>query len=266
MIRPRLAAVCAFLAATATPVLAEPWYEGPRGKTRVVHLSIATAGGAAFLVSETVLKPTLAADHCRWCDPPGIDASVRDALVWSDVDRARTWSNITGYVSAPALSLGVVTALALAEDPSWARLIDDTVPILETVAVSQVVTQVLKFAAARQRPFVHYAGAATAASTDDNMSFYSGHAALAFGMVTSAGMVLHRRGSRLEWLMWGAGIALSASTAYLRIAGDKHYFTDVVTGSVVGVAAGLTIPRWMRDCPDVAIVPTGDGVALVGAL
>ncbi|MGE0550739.1 MAG: phosphatase PAP2 family protein [Kofleriaceae bacterium] len=262
----RLAVVCAVVVWSAVPASAEPWYRGPRGKARVVHLSIATAGGAAFVVSEAVFKSSLVADDCRWCGPPGIDASVRNSLVWDDTGRAGWWSNATGYVSAPALSLGTVAVLGLVEDGTWGRLLDDTVPILETVAVSQVVTQLLKFAVARQRPFVHYAGAAHSAETDDNMSFYSGHAALAFGVVTSAGMVLHWRGSRLEWLMWGAGMALSATTGYLRIAADKHYFTDVLTGSVIGVAAGLTIPRWMRDRPDLAIMPTGNGVAVVGAL
>jgi membrane-associated phospholipid phosphatase len=50
----------------------------------------------------------------------------------------------------------------------------------------------------------------------------------------------------------------------LRIAADRHYFTDVLTGTAVGVGAGLLIPRWMRH-RGVAIVPTPGGVAIAGA-
>jgi membrane-associated phospholipid phosphatase len=243
---------------------AEPWYRGPEGKRRVVHLSISTGLGVAFLVSETALKPTLAPDSCRWCDPPGIDVSVRDALKWNNVDRARLFSNLTGYVAVPVLGIGVTALTALSGDRAgWAEVLDDTIPILETVAISQMVTNIAKWSFGRQRPFVHFTNPPPA--TDDNLSFWSGHSALAFGVTTSAGMIAHWRGSKTEPLIWGAGLTLSAATGYFRIAGDKHYFTDVVTGAAVGVIAGLTIPRLSRRHSNVAIVPEGRGIAIAGA-
>ena len=51
----------------------------------------------------------------------------------------------------------------------------------------------------------------------------------------------------------------------LRIAGDRHYFTDVLIGSAVGVAGGFFVPRWTGSLPaETAVVPTGNGIALVG--
>lgn len=241
---------------------AEPWYRGPRGHQRVLHVSLTVGLGVAFVASESLLKPTLAPDGCRWCEPNTLDARVRNALVWGDTDSARLFSNLTGYVAAPALGIGVTALVALgAEDASWARLIDDTIPILETVAISQAVTQVVKYSVGRQRPFVHYTN--PTASTDDNLSFWSGHSTLAFSVVTSAGLLAHWRGASTEPVIWGVGLPLAAATAYLRIAGDKHYFTDVTMGSLIGVAAGLTIPRLMRH-HGVVVMPTGTGVSVAG--
>jgi len=242
------------------------WYEGPRGRARVIHLSVAAGFGAAFLVSETAAKPALAPDTCRWCDPPGLDKSIRDALVWDDYDEARSLSNLTGYVAVPALGLGLTAAASLvADDASWGRLIDDTVPILETVTISQVVTQIAKFSVGRARPLVRFRDVVDPDDQDNNLSFYSGHSALAFGVTVSAGMVARCNNSSMEPVIWGVGLPLSFATAYLRIAADKHYFTDVLTGSVVGVVAGLTIPRLMRSDLDVAIVPSSNGVTLAGS-
>lgn len=242
------------------------WYEGARGRTRVLHLSIAASFGAAFIVSETALKPVLAPDACRWCDPPGIDREVRDALVWDDFDAARSYSNLTGYIAVPVLGVGLTGLASLTADaPKWARLADDLIPVLETVTISQVLTQAAKFSVGRARPLVRFRDVVDPDDQDNNLSFFSGHSALAFGITVSAGMVARWRDSPYEPVIWGVGLPLSFATAYLRLAADKHYFTDVLTGSLVGVAAGLTIPRLMRERTDLAIVPSGRGVALVGA-
>jgi membrane-associated phospholipid phosphatase len=43
-------------------------------------------------------------------------------------------------------------------------------------------------------------------------------------------------------VVWATGLTLASTVGYLRIAADKHYFSDVVTaaiiGSIVGVGAG----------------------------
>ena len=241
----------------------EPWYRGAHGRNRVFHLTVSVGLGVAYVASESVLKPALAPDTCRWCAPPGLDDRIRRALVWDDYDRARSLSNLTGYVAAPALTLGVTALAALwSEDAGWARLIDDTIPILETVAISQAVTQIVKFSVGRARPLVYFR--APPADTDDNLSFFSGHSALAFGLTFSAGMLARWRGSRIEPVIWAGGLALSVTTAYLRIAADKHYFTDVALGSAVGIAAGLTLPRLMRRYRKFSIVPSAGGLSVAG--
>lgn len=259
----RLLIVSCVLLFAARDASAEPWYRGRYGQNRVFHLSLSVGLGAGFLVSEAVFKSGLAADECRWCEPNSLDTAVRDALVWDDFDDARSYSNLTGYVAMPIFAVGVTAVSSLgAEDAGWARLLDDTLPVLESVAISQAITQVVKFSVARQRPFVHFRSPPP--DHDDNMSFYSGHSALVFALTTSAGVVAHWRGNKLEPVIWTVGGGLSVATAYLRIAADRHYFTDVLTGSAIGVISGLTIPHLMRR-ERVAVVPTSNGVTVAGS-
>ncbi|HEY4055628.1 MAG TPA: phosphatase PAP2 family protein [Kofleriaceae bacterium] len=252
--------VAAARIASADPKPPLPWYAGDNGHRRVLHLSITTTLGVAYLVSETLAKRSLAADECRWCDPPGFDKSIRDALVWNDRDLAATLSNYDAYLVSPLVGL---TLLALSDkDASWTRLIDDGLPVLETVAISQAITQIVKFSVGRARPFVRL-GTGPTGDPDDNLSFWSGHSALAFGITTSAGLVAHWRHYWTEPYIWAAGITLSLSTEYLRIGADKHYFSDVLIGGLVGIGSGLTIPRLLRR--DLVILPVGSGAAVVGS-
>ena len=79
-------------------------------------------------------------------------------------------------------------------------------------------------------------------SREDNLSFYSGHTTFAFALASSTATVATMRQYRLAPLVWGAGMLLASTTGYLRIASDKHYGTDVVTGALMGTAMGVGIP------------------------
>ena len=84
--------------------------------------------------------------------------------------------------------------------------------------------------------------ALTDSPSDDNLSFFSGHTTLAFAVATAAGTINTLRGYRLAPLVWGAGMTMAVSVGYLRIAADKHYFSDVMTGAVVGSLIGVGVP------------------------
>jgi membrane-associated phospholipid phosphatase len=243
---------------SSTGARAEPWYAGKRGHHRLLHLSITIGAGAVYGTSE-LLKPQLAPSQCRWCDPPSFDVSVRDALKWHDTSLAAGLSNIDGFAVAPLFALGI-TAFGATDDGAGA-IVDDTVPIFEAAILGQLVVQATKFSVGRARPFVHFDQPPPDA--DDNVSFFSGHTSFTFALATGAGLIAHRRHARLEPLVWGGGFALAAAAGYLRIAADKHYATDVITGAVVGTATGLCVPFLAGH--DIDVVPTGTGVALVGS-
>lgn len=252
-------------AANGEPITQElnpyvPWYRGEYGSNRVIHMGVTAGLGVVYLLSETLLKPSLAAAECRWCAPPAFDTSVRNALVWNNTSRANLFSTLDAYVLAPIVGFGFL--IASESDASWARLIDDTLPVAETIVISQTLTQLIKFTVARQRPYRHFGTATGPGTTDDNASFLSGHSVLGFSITASAGLICHWRGYWAEPYVWASGIVLSLSTEYFRISADKHYLTDVVAGGLLGIASGLIVPRLMRR--DLKIVPVTNGAALAG--
>lgn len=246
------------IVATATQAHADnpPWY---RSRRHVANVAITVSAAGLYMATETFLELDLAPTDCRWCHPPALDVSVRNALVWDDPGRARTISDVTGFAVLPALSLGLV-ALGSYQRDGKVRIVEDLVPVVETVAVSQLFVQGIKYVVARERPFVHYG---SGLDEDDYVSFLSGHSALAFAVVTSAGVIAHERGYATEPYIWAIGMPLAATTAYLRIAADKHYFTDVTAGAALGIAAGVIIPKLATALP-VEVAPTANGVTLLG--
>jgi membrane-associated phospholipid phosphatase len=261
--------------APATPGSAKPndrdWYSGAAGRRRILHLSAIGIATSAYFASETVFKSRLAAVTCRWCTPPGIDDSIRNNLVWSDVKLARTLADLTGYAAAPAFALGAVWIASIdhhGDDGHVDRWLDDGIPIIESLVFAQIAVQAVKFGVGRQRPLAHYAALGRDHAVDDNLSFISGHSALVFSVATSAGLVAYKRGySSARWI-FGVGYGLAVTTAYLRIAGDKHYFTDVVGGSLAGAAFGAAVPLLLHSetlsRSHIAVTPTSNGVSVSG--
>jgi membrane-associated phospholipid phosphatase len=120
----------------------------------------------------------------------------------------------------------------------------------------------IKLSVGRRRPYKQFGDGTEPALTGDNVSFSSGHTSLGFAITASAGLICHWRNYWTEPYVWGTGIFLSLSTAYLRMGADKHYLSDVLVGGAIGVAAGLTVPRLLRH--DIKIVPIEKGVAFAG--
>ncbi len=234
------------------------WYRGPYAPNRFLNLAVTGALGV-YLLQGSVFDTTPIATSCRWCDPPGFDKAARHTLLWGNTGLADSISSYEAYIFAPVVGL---TLVAVSDsDASSARLLDDLLPVVETVAVVQVATQLGKYAFARERPYARY-GTRTAGATEDD-SFWSGHSAFGFAITSAAGTVCHFRHYWTEPYVWGAGIALSLSVEYLRIAADKHYLSDVAVGGFVGIGAGLLVPRLMQR--NVKIVPVKNGLALAGS-
>lgn len=244
-----LAARAVALALAATVAVAAPGtaHAGPHHTLRhdlTLDVSLTASAGALWFGTE-LAKSHLAPSACRWCDPPALDREVREALVWSSNGRARVASDVLAFGLVPAAALA---PLALAADSRRDALLD-TLFVVEAVALAQGVNQLVKFSMARERPFVrfgNYPEPDRSRDPDDNLSFYSGHSSLAFSFAAAAGTVSSLRGYRSAPWVWGAGMALAAGVAYFRVAADKHYLTDVVTGAVIGTAIGVAAPRLLH--------------------
>ncbi len=222
----------------------------------------AVAGGALVLWGASELaKGALAPPACRWCEPPALDASARRALAWSSTGSAATASDVL-MLAVPA---GVVLDDALSPRAAGdlAAAGEDVLLVTEAVAASGVLTQAVKFATARERPYALGGGDRT---RDDHLSFWSGHTATAFAAAASGGLVAQLRGYAGWPWVYAAGFAGAAATGYFRMAADKHWLTDVLAGAAAGTAVGLAVP-WLHRAGSrarVAVIP--GGLAISGEL
>lgn len=226
-----------------------------------------TAAAFAVWGGTQLFESRLAPANCRWCDPGTLDSSVRDALRWNDTGAADLASNLGAYLFVPLTSLGLL-ALDAHREGDLAELPGDGLVIAEAVALNGALTQIVKFAVGRERPFVHVLPAdqkpLTTRPADNNVSFYSSHTSFAFSLAVSTGTVASMRRHRWAPVIWGVGLAAAAAVGYLRIAADQHYFTDVLVGAAAGSAIGFGVPYgFHRQAGALAVSPLpGGGVVL----
>ena len=254
-----------------------------------VDLTIASAGVLGFAVPELLAKDLVPA-HCRLCDGAdntglpgtggrgslnGVDAFFHDALTGFIVSRdtANKASSAVAYGLVPA---GAFVAALTATGPhasdgaGWrAALI-----VGESAAVSAAVVQGVKFLAARKRPFVRYGTAETSGSydatdPDTRVSFPSGHTSFAASLGVAAAMTASLEESRAAPWLWGAAALGTVTTASLRMMAEKHYFTDVAAGALIGTACGVVLPLLHQrggplSSPSLSIAAQGPAFAVSG--
>ncbi len=230
-----------------------------------------TAGAAVLWLSSELAKGALAPSSCRFCGENRLDARARDRLVWGFGDHARRGSDLFAFGVLPAGIFAHQLLAARAAGDAQEGLVDVLI-VAEAAMLSMDLNQLVKFSAGRQRPFVRHGNwreADREPDPDDNLSFYSGHATLAFSLAAAAGTVSDLRGYRSSPWIWGAGMTLAATVGYLRIAADRHYLTDVLTGAALGTAAGIALPRLLHgrkdgaDPPSTAVTAVPLGIVVV---
>jgi membrane-associated phospholipid phosphatase len=209
------------------------------------------------------LDNRLAPKTCRWCGTNGLDAGVRNALVWKNPGRADTISTVIAItVTAGSGVYAVLHTYAIEGTTEAAK---NAVLWTEVVSVTGVLTQAMKYSAARARPRAYY-GHATG-SVQDNLSFWSGHAATVFSAVAATGTLARLRGND-DWIwLYAIGFTSAATMSYFRLSSDMHWLTDTLTGAAVGTTVGLVIP-WLHrgggGKVTFQVVPMADGLAVAG--
>lgn len=259
--RPSVAMVTADPAPSTSLVQVDrsrPWLT----RRRALHATITGVGGAGyFAIQYGGFKERLVSDDV-WSTPPAFDRSVRNTLVWEDVERANKLADVTGYYAAPLFAIGSIAVAGWGH--GLGRTLDDTIPVAQSAVAVGLFHHLVKLWVPRERPAQHFDGVKVEPESEQRYSFYSGHTSLAFSLAVSAGTVAHLRGYRAEPVIWATGLTLAGATAYLRIAADAHYTSDVLTGAALGSLAGILVPLLVHG--DVlgeraTIVPGGPGGA-----
>ncbi|TNE61591.1 MAG: phosphatase PAP2 family protein [Bacteroidetes bacterium] len=125
-----------------------------------------------------------------------------------------------------------------------------TIMWFESAFLTTGVTVLTKYATQRTRPFVYneQAPEADKLTTNAKSSFFSGHASMTAVSSFLAARVYADYFPDSKWkpVVWGVAATIPAVTGYLRVAGGKHFPTDVLTGYLVGAGIGILIPHFHR--------------------
>jgi membrane-associated phospholipid phosphatase len=169
----------------------------------------------------------------------------------------------------------------------WYRGSDDvalqmTLIDAEAIAVASALQGAATFFGGRERPYGQNCGGELKDQSIDCQtpsryrSFFSGHSTISF---TSAALICAHHESldlfetAADPITCAAGFAAAATVATLRVVGDMHYLSDVLTGALIGTSVGLGIPllhhyhKWgfgTSASLQMRLVPAPDGVHVVG--
>jgi membrane-associated phospholipid phosphatase len=65
-----------------------------------------------------------------------------------------------------------------------------------------------------------------------------------FGVATSFAYIVTKRRPDMDhpWAVWVAALTVATPVPILRVNAGSHFWTDTITGTVVGVGTGLIVP------------------------
>jgi len=173
------------------------------------------------------------------------DDNVNRGLVGSDFAvKFFKPGRVVGQLATMFGSAGIIYGVGRTRDqPKVSHLGMD---LIEALAVSEGLVQTVKYATRRERP-----------DHSSNNSFPSGHASDTFAFATA----LERH---LGWKGAVPAYVISSYVAMSRIPANRHWLSDVVFGSSVGIIAGRTVTRHGRKYPfEVRAVPGGAAIVYV---
>jgi membrane-associated phospholipid phosphatase len=237
---------------------------------------VITGGAAAIALAAAIIKPI----NKRPSHGILFDEAARDVLRQGTTGsryRARDTSDVllSLLVTTPFFIDAFITAYWYRGAPDVAY--NMAIISAETLAITAAIQGVTNTLVSRERPYGRDCGGALPDDLFDCLgskryrSFFSGHSSLAF---TGAGLICvhHLRldllgGGGRDLAACAVAMAAAATTATLRVVGDVHYASDVITGSLVGALIGLAVPTLHYEFGEeasVSLVPSGNGLSVVG--
>jgi len=187
----------------------------------------------------------------------------------SSVDNHNDFADAVSDVTVGAAVIAPVV-LDVADLGLGSDLVEDLVVYAEALAVNGALVTLAKYAAQRPLPRTYQGDPTLVGSPGGYRSFYSGHASLTFAALGAASMTaqLRHHAGALPWILTGV---IGTSVAVERVFAGRHFPTDVIVGTVAGLASGIVVP-WLHSRNDatnpqqLAFVPVPDGLRVVWAI
>jgi len=116
----------------------------------------------------------------------------------------------------------------------------------ETIFITWSLTNLAKISFRRPRPSAYESGEIT--ETDDALSFYSGHASItsAIGATATYLAFSRSRNTARPWITLGVSALAATLVGVGRVQSGKHFPTDVLAGTMVGMGVGVLVPHLHR--------------------
>jgi membrane-associated phospholipid phosphatase len=172
------------------------------------------------------------------------DHRVNRTLVGSTAAR-RIFKPGAALGQSPTLFGAAIAVYAVGRTKDEPKVSHVGMDLIRSLAISEGLTQALKYAAGRERP-----------DLSNNHSFPSGHAADTFAFATALERHLGWRGAVPAYL-FASYVAIS------RLPANRHWLSDAVFGSSVGIIAGRTVTRHGRTKYPIAVVAVPHGAAIL---
>lgn len=202
---------------------------------------------------------------------------LRDRDLWTDeifeTDKGvrDNFSRRAAHISDGLLALSLAAPALYLTGPTIDDVDGDRLLIYgQTMAINVALASITKQLVQRPRPYAYskdpkVQAYAKSEGTDAFMSFYSGHAAISFAAATTGAYLLGTSDASpvAKNIAWGAGFGIAAMTASLRVRAGKHFYSDVLVGSLVGMTVGYVVPALHAD--DKPYTPSGGQLAIAGA-
>lgn len=213
---------------------------------------VASIGVAGALVFDQLLElPAEAHTRGPWL----FDAVVRSSLRAGTADDRERAAAMSDALLLALLAWPVIDGLAVAgigaqsPDVAWQL----TSIVAEVVALDFVLSTFIKALVHRERPHGEECSLADRRTNPDRCgargrtrSFYSGHASAGFayaGALCMSHAYLPLYGdAAADAFACGAALATASIIGVLRVVADRHYATDVLVGTLIGLATGLLMP------------------------
>ena len=144
----------------------------------------------------------------------------------------------------PTLIAGATVVYIVGRAGDKPRVSHTGMDLIRALLISEVMVETMKYTTRRERP-----------DGSGKNSFPSGHAADTFAFATA----LERH---LNWKFVVPGYLFSSYVAMSRLPANRHWLSDVVFGSTVGIISGRTVTGHELNKYHVQLTPMPGGVAV----
>jgi hypothetical protein len=172
-----------------------------------------------------------------------VDKSVNHAMVNSDFAHAFFKPGAIMGETYTLLSTSVIV-YAVGRTKDEPKVSHVGMDLLRAIAVSEGLTNALKYTTRRERP-----------DHSGRTSFPSGHAADTFAFATA----LERH---LNWRYFVPAYIGASYVAISRLPANRHWLSDVMMGSAVGIIAGRTVTGHEVNKYALSVIPVRGGAAI----